>query len=176
MVTRTWTQRYVRRPLFLACTDATISSPCFFHIYPSKAVASIAKFVGKKNALTFFSRVGARLDKENKETLEASLVKNKTIESLCLSSNGLALPGVLRNTKKAMKSLSRLTYLDLSFNSLPVQGAKALAKILANADCSLETLILSNNHLTTKGAKHILPALKANESLEELDLRCVPTY
>ena len=114
------------------------------------------------------------MDKDNKKALEASLVKNKTIESLCISSNGLALPGVLRNTKKAMKSLSRLTYLDLSFNSLPVQGAKALAKILEHADCSLETLILSNNHLTTKGANHILPALKANESLEELDLRCVP--
>ena len=111
------------------------------------------------------------MDKDNKKALEASLVKNKTIESLCLRSNGLALPGILRATKKAMKSLSRLTTLDLSFNSLPVQGAKALAKFLEHADCSLETLILSNNHLTTKGANHILPALKENESLEELDLR-----
>ncbi|KAL9178656.1 hypothetical protein ACHAXT_001994 [Thalassiosira profunda] len=136
----------------------------------SEAVASIAKFVGKKNALTFFSLAGARLDKENKKTLEASFAKNKTIESLCLSSNGLALPGIFHNTKKSIKSMSKLTYLDLSFNSLPVQGAKALAKILEHADCSLETLILSNNHLTTKGANHILPALKENESLEELDL------
>ncbi|KAL9178590.1 hypothetical protein ACHAXT_001928 [Thalassiosira profunda] len=136
----------------------------------SEAVASIAKFVGKKNALTFFSFVGAPIDKENKKTLEASLAKNKTIESLCLSSNGLALPGVIRTTKKAMKSMSKLTYLELSFNSLPVQGAKALAKFLEHADCSLESLVLSNNHLTTKGANHILPALKENESLEELDL------
>ncbi|KAL9178574.1 hypothetical protein ACHAXT_001912 [Thalassiosira profunda] len=138
----------------------------------SESVASIAKFVGKKNALTFFSLAGARLDKENKKTLEASLAKNKTIESLCLSSNGLALPGIFHNTKKSIKSMSKLTYLDLSFNSLPVQGAKAVAKFLEHADCSLETLILSNNHLTTKGANHILPALKANESLEELDLSC----
>ncbi|KAL9180339.1 hypothetical protein ACHAXT_008309 [Thalassiosira profunda] len=138
----------------------------------AEGVARIATWLGKKSvSLISFSLVGAQIDKDNKRALEESLVKNKTIQELSLSSNGLALPGILRATKKAMKSLSRLTSLDLSFNSLPVQGAKALAKFLEHANCSLETLILSNNHLTTKGANHILPALKANESLEELDLR-----
>ena len=138
--------------------------------FDSECVAAVAKFLGKKNSLTSFSLMGATLDKENKKLMSEALVKNKNIEKLCLQHNKLALPGIIKNTKKATKSLSRLTHLDLSHNSLPAAGAKAMAKFLEGEDCKLVTLIMSNNHLTSKGASVLLPALKKNTSLQNLDL------
>jgi Ran GTPase-activating protein (RanGAP) involved in mRNA processing and transport len=150
--------------------------------FESESVAAVAKFLGKKHSLTSFSLVGAAVDKENKKLLSEALVKNKTIQKLCLHSNNLQLPAIIRNTKKITKSLCRLTHLDLSFNKLPLAGAKAMATFLDEADCNLVSLIMSNNHLTTKGANVLLPALKKNTSLQHLDLshnwlsdKCAPT-
>ena len=44
-----------------------------------------------------------------------------------------------------------------------------MAKFLSEND-TLVSLILSKNNLTTKGANHLLPALKENTSLQKLDL------
>ena len=138
--------------------------------FDKESVALVANFIGKKNSLTSFSLTGAALDDESKKLLSDALVKNKTIENLCLHSNQLQLPGIIRNTKKITKSLSRLTRLDLSHNSLPLAGAKMMASFLESAECKLITLIMSNNHLTTKGANAFLPALKKNTTLQQLDL------
>ena len=139
--------------------------------FDSKCVAAVAKFLGRKNSLTSFSLIGAAVDKDNKKLLSEALVKNKTIEKFCLRSNKLQLPGIIRNTKKVTKALSRLTHLDLSYNSLPAAGVKVLAKFL-ESDCNLVSLIMSNNHLTQKGANVLLPVLKGNTSLKHLDLSC----
>jgi Ran GTPase-activating protein (RanGAP) involved in mRNA processing and transport len=140
--------------------------------FDSKCVAAVAKFIGKKNSLASFSLTGATIDKENKKLMSEALVKNKTIEELYFQNNKVALPGIFQTTKKGLKSLSRLTHLELTHNSLPVAGAKAMAKFLEGADCKVVTLDLSSNHLTTKGASFLLPALKKNTSLQHLDLSC----
>lgn len=114
--------------------------------------------------------MGASIDKEGKKLLAESITKNKTIEKLGFRSNDLQLPGILGTTKKAVKSLRRLTHLDLSFNGLQVAGAKALAKFLANYSCNITHLVLTNNHLTTKGANILLPAVKDNTTLLHLDM------
>eukprot|EP00985_Skeletonema_marinoi_P006169 scaffold2682_cov90-Skeletonema_marinoi.AAC.2 len=149
--------------------------------FDTESVALVAKFIGKKNSITSISLTGAVIDNDNKKLLTDALVKNKTIESLSLQSNKLQLPGIIRNTKKMTKSLSRLTRLDLSHNRLPLTGAKMMASFLESAKCKLITLIMSNNHLTTKGVNVLLPALKKNATLKELDLsrnwltdQCVP--
>eukprot|EP00984_Skeletonema_dohrnii_P004626 scaffold1634_cov118-Skeletonema_dohrnii-CCMP3373.AAC.24 len=149
--------------------------------FDKESVALVAIFIGKKNSLTSFSLTGAAIDNDNKKLLTDALVKNKIIESLSLQSNKLQLPGIIRNTKKITKSLSRLTRLDLSHNSLPLTGAKLMASFVESAECKLITLIMSNNHLTTKGVNVLLPALKKNTTLQELDLsrnwltdQCVP--
>ena len=149
--------------------------------FDKESVAMVAKFIGKKNSLASFSLTGAAVDNDNKKLLSDALVKNKTIEKLCLRSNKMQLPGIIRNTKKITKSLSRLTHLDLSHNRLPLAGAKMMAHFLEAADCKLVTLIMSHNHLTTKGANSLLPALKKNTTLQQLDLshnwltdQCVP--
>ncbi len=138
--------------------------------FDSKCVAAVAKFIGKKSSVTSFSLTGATVDKETKKLMSEALVKNKTIEMLSFQNNKLALPGIIQTTKNGIKSLSRLTHLELSHNSLPVAGAKAMAKFLEGADCKVVTLDLSSNHLTTKGASILLPALKKNTSLQHLDL------
>ena len=155
--------------LLVACKECD-SLEIGHNDFDSEGVALIAKFLGRKNALTSFSLMGAPVDKESKKLLTKSIAKNKTIEKLCLRSNGLQLPGILRNTKKITESLSRLTHLDLSFNSLPVQGAKVMAKFLTEADTSLTTLVMTKNNMTTKGANVLLPALKDNTTLQHLDL------
>jgi hypothetical protein len=138
--------------------------------FSSECVTSVANFLGKKHSLTEFSLKGAIVDSDNKKLLAKSIAKNKSIVKLCLHSNKLQLPGIIRNTKKYFKSFSRLTHLDMSFNSLPAQGAKAMAKLLENENCALATLILSKNNLTTKGVNVLLPALKGNTTLKHLDL------
>ena len=45
-----------------------------------------------------------------------------------------------------------------------------MAKFLEGSDCKVVTLDLSSNHLTTKGASYLLPALKKNTTLQHLDL------
>lgn len=135
--------------------------------FDPKSVEQIAKLLGKKNSLTNFSLVGASVDKDNKILLSESLAKNKTLRKLRLHSNKLQLPAIIRSTKR---STSRLTHLDLSYNSLQVAGVKAIAKFLGK-DSSLVSLVLTNNHLTAKGVAHLLPVLKENNTLQHLDLR-----
>ncbi len=140
--------------------------------FDSECVEMVANFIGRKNSLTSFSLTGAVINNDNKKLFTEALgKKNSKIEKFCLRSNKLQLPGIIRNTKKITKGLSRLTHLDLSHNSLPVAGAKVMAKFL-EADCNLVSLIMSNNHLTTKGANVLLPVLKGNTSLKHLDLSC----
>jgi len=138
--------------------------------FESESVAAVARFLGKKHSLTSFSLLAATVNNENKKLLADSIAKNKTIQMLCLHSNNLQLPAIIRNTKKITNGLSNLTHLDLSSNKLPLAGAKAMATFLKETDCKLVSLIMSMNNLTTKGANVLLPALKVNTSLRHLDL------
>ncbi|KAK1742764.1 leucine-rich repeat protein [Skeletonema marinoi] len=138
--------------------------------FDSENVAAVAKFLAKKHSLTSFSLVGAAVDNDNKKLLSEALMQNKTIEKLCLHSNQLQLPAVIRGTKEAMKALSRLTHLDLSFNKLSISGAKSMAKFLAGEDSKLISLVMMKNNLTSKGANVLLSSVKKNTTLQHLDL------
>ena len=140
--------------------------------FDSKCVEKIANFLGKKHSLTSFSLVEASVNKENKTLLSDALTTNKTIQKIRLRANALQLPAIIRNTKKVRTALSRVTHLDISFNTFPIQGAKVMSKFLEEPGCKLVSLIMSNNHFTTKGANALLPALKKNTSLQSLDMSC----
>jgi Ran GTPase-activating protein (RanGAP) involved in mRNA processing and transport len=159
----------VVRSLLSACKDCD-SLEIGHEDFDKESVAMIAKFIGKKNSVTSFSLTGAVVDKENKTLLSDALAKNKTIEILRMHSNKLQLPGIIRNTKKMSKSLSRLTRLDLSHNRLPLAGAKQMSSFIESEQCKLKKLILTNNHLTSKGSDILIPSLKKNKTLQELDL------
>ena len=138
--------------------------------FDKESVAMVAKFIGKKNSVTSFALTGAVVDKDNKKLLSDALAKNKTIESLCMHSNKLQLPGIIRNTKKMSKSLSTLTSLDLSYNKLPLAGCKQMASFIESEVCKLITLIMTHTHLTSKGCDALVPSLKKNTTLQQLDL------
>jgi hypothetical protein len=138
--------------------------------FDSDGVALVAKFLSKKSSLTSFSLAGAPIDKENEQLPTKAIVKNKTIEHFALHSNGIKLPAILGNTKKAAQSLSKLTKLDLSSNSFPAQGAKAMARFFQKAESKLVTLILAKNRMTTKAANILLPAIKEHTTIKHLDL------
>ena len=159
----------VVRSLLSACKDCD-SLEIGHEDFDKESVAMIAKFIGKKNSLTSFALTGAVVDKDNKKLLSDALAKNKTIESLCMHSNQMQLPGIIRNTKKMSKSLSRLTRLDLSHNKLPLAGCKAMAHFIESDECKLITLILTKNHMTSKGCNELLPSVTKNITLQHLDL------
>ncbi|KAG0293601.1 hypothetical protein BGZ96_002555 [Linnemannia gamsii] len=63
---------------------------------------------------------------------------------------------------------STLTTLDLSFNSIEDDGAKALAKAL-KTNSTLTTLELSDNMIGGNGAQALAEALKTNSTLTTFD-------
>ena len=169
--------------------------------FSAECVATVVSFLSKKISLDSFSlvctlysciifyfvltrnsmlishapstlQVGALVNKENKKLLVECVTKNNSIHKLRLHSNGLQPTGIFGGSKKAVESMSTLTHLDLSFNSLPVQAAKALSKFLLS-NKTLTSLGLAKNNLTTKGARVLLSALDgdtANTTLQSLDL------
>ena len=138
--------------------------------FDSESVSIVAKFIGKKSKLTSVIIVGAPFDKSNRKSLFQSLVKNKNIQELGLNSVGIKIPSLFNGTKKLTESLSKLTHLDLSCNSLPLPGAKAMVKFFEKAESQLVSLNLSKNKMKTAAADLLLPAIKNHTSLEHLDL------
>eukprot|EP00956_Cyclotella_meneghiniana_P038862 scaffold161261_cov64-Cyclotella_meneghiniana.AAC.1 len=138
--------------------------------FDSESVSIVAKFIGKKSKLTSVILVGSPFDKSNRKSLFQSLVKNKNIQELGLNSVGIKIPSLFNGTKKLTESLSKLTHLDLSCNSLPLPGAKAMVKFFEKVESQLISLNLSNNKMKTAAADLLLPAIKNHTSLEHLDL------
>ena len=138
--------------------------------FDSESVATVAKFIGKKTALTSVILVGAPFDNANRKLLYQSLVKNKNIQELGLHSVGIKIPSLFNGTKKLTESLSKMTHLDLSCNSLPLQGAKAMVKFFEKSESQLVSLNLSKNNMKTATADLLLPAIRNHTSLEHLDL------
>ena len=142
--------------------------------FGTEGLGLVAKFLGKKINVTSFALVSVTINKECKAILAKSLaVRNRSarpLTSLCLRSNEMDLPAVIRGTKNGLQTLDNLTSLELSNNRLPVAGAKVLAKVL-QTNPALTTLNLSGNRLTNKGARDLLAPLKdEGATLNHLDI------
>lgn len=59
----------------------------------------------------------------------------------------------------------------MGHNNIGDSGARGISKLLANPNCKVATLKLSNNQISIDGVKCIGKALQINQSLENLDLR-----
>eukprot|EP00900_Chrysochromulina_parva_P007052 jgi/Chrpa1/16348/Chrysochromulina_OHIO_Genome00021880-RA len=68
-----------------------------------------------------------------------------------------------------LKFMAVVTTLDLGYNSIGVEGAKAIAEAL-KVNAVLTELHLSNNNIGVDGAKAIAEALKVNAVVTTLDL------
>ncbi len=101
-----------------------------------------------------------------------------SLQTIRLSFNKIQSYGVERLTTFMCKGNITLTSLDLGFNDICDNGAKALSKILLNNniynDChttnSLKILYLSGNKISDNGFKELGKALQVNNTLEELHI------
>ena len=154
--------------LLVACKDCDVLA-LGHGSFSTEGIALISKFLGKKISISKFYLTDVSLNKEGKKLVTNALKKNKSITELSICSCGLELPAII--DKNDVRSLHRLTSLDLSQNRLPANGAKMLADFLS-ANSSLITLNLSRNRMRTKSANVVIPALKENSTLQHLDLSC----
>ena len=152
--------------LLVACKDCDMLA-LGHDSFSVEGIALISKFLGKKISINTFCLTDVSLDKEGKRLVTNALKKNKSITDLSIRSCGLKLPAII--DKNDIRSLHRLTSLDLSRNGLPANGAKMLADFLS-VNSSLVVLNLSRNRISTKPANVIIPVLKENTTLRHLDL------
>lgn len=95
--------------------------------------------------------------------------KNHTLRSVSLTNLSLG-DYVAAKISSVLTKRANITYLDLSSNDFYDRGVFMLAQAIERDDCSVETLILSNNKIGHKGATYIAAALRKNKSLKKLDL------
>ncbi|EJK58206.1 hypothetical protein THAOC_21690 [Thalassiosira oceanica] len=152
--------------LLVACKDCDVLA-LGHDSFSADGIALISKFLGKKISISTFCLTNVSVNKEGKRLLTNAMKKNKSITDLSICSCGIKLPAII--DKNDVRSLRRLTSLDLSQNGLPANGAKIMADFLS-ANSSLVALNLSRNRMSTKAANVIIPVLKENTTLEHLDL------
>jgi hypothetical protein len=96
------------------------------------------------------------------------LKKNESLTSLNLGYNKIGVEGA-KAIAQALEKNESLTSLYLMNNKIGAEGAKALAQALEKNE-SLTSLDFWNNKIGDEGAKAIAQALEKNESLTSLEL------
>ena len=105
--------------------------------------------------------------KELASAISSVVTKNKSLEILALSDNGLAYDGVIKVAHSLCKH-PKLKTLNLQNNNITDKAAEALASI-TSSNSGFEKLYLGNNHLQL-GVIKIVRELKNISSLKVLDL------
>ena len=98
-----------------------------------------------------------------------ALCSNTTLKILELSHNSISVQGAMA-LAEAFTQNSTLKRLELSNNKIRDTGANAFAKTLLHKDSALKELILSSNNITDSGARAIAGALHKNSTLTHLEL------
>lgn len=82
------------------------------------------------------------------------LQQNRSIQKMSLRKHKLRCSGIYTITEHMLENFT-LRVLDLSCNEISPSGAKALAKVLKQGHCAIESLLLSCNKLGDLGAQEI---------------------
>eukprot|EP00667_Euglena_gracilis_P000262 EG_transcript_262 len=96
------------------------------------------------------------------------LIKNPTIQELCLSGRGAGDEGA-RAVAEALRTRTGLLRVYLKGSQIGPAGARTLAEMLQNTT-TLRELYLDDNRIGDAGARALLGALQHNESLHVLSL------
>ena len=136
-----------------ACKSLGIT-PC------SKFLQSLLK---SEVSLKFYS-----LGPRGAEAISVAMIRNSSILSLNLSSNGIREDGAIC-VSKMMTDNCFITELDLSENDLRTQGAYAVSDMLRKNSELLE-LNVAGNKFHDKDAEPIVEAMKENYTLKALNL------
>lgn len=113
---------------------------------------------------------GNSIQSSSTHALAKMLRHNTTIARLSLEWNNLGLcPGSFSSFCEALGSNSTLQYLDLRSNQLGIDCATHLARAMAR-NCSILTLDVRWNSMSTAGGKALLESLHHNKTLSKLNL------
>ncbi len=128
---------------------------------------------------------GADVDDGECANLAEAISHNKSIRTLGLAKNligksellNIVYPGFVRGGERLgdmLKVNRTLTKLDLSWNSIRLDSAIAVAKSL-EVNSTLQTLLLGYNGFGDIPSQILGQSLKTNKSLTELDVECNET-
>jgi Ran GTPase-activating protein (RanGAP) involved in mRNA processing and transport len=115
-------------------------------------------------------------DIESANVLRELIRRNKTITSLCLTSNTFGRnAAAVRSIFEGLRSNTALQQLDLGFCALGDQGVSLLANALVTRNGSMLQLDLHRNQITSVGVRALVEIdAEAVKTLTKLDLRCNP--
>jgi hypothetical protein len=125
---------------------------------------------------------GADVDDQECGALATAVAKNTSLETLSLAKNLIGQAELLNVLHPELvtggeaigimlKENKTLTKLDLSWNSIRLDSAIALAESL-EVNETLQVLLLAYNSFGDMPSQFLAKALKKNKSLQELDLEC----
>ncbi|XP_069755406.1 NLR family CARD domain-containing protein 3-like isoform X1 [Narcine bancroftii] len=142
-------------------------------IMDEEMIGSIsALLLSTKNQIKELCLINNKLGNLGLKRLAAALMNSSCrLQTLILSRNDLTgqcsegLISILR-TNRILKTL------DLKYNQLKDTGVKQLCVALKDSECEIETLRLWCNDFTHCCCEELFLALKANQSLKNLDLGC----
>lgn len=136
-----------------------------------KGAESIGKVLQTNKILQFLNLAGTGIGAEGLKYLIPGIESSQNLLNLNLSSNGLGWEKIQELGRSVLSS--KIIKLEIANNKLGYEGALAIAEMLMGHDnkaCTVESLDLSMNLITTKGLSKILYSLTNNNTLRFLDL------
>ena len=136
-----------------------------------KGAESIGKVLQTSKILQFLNLAGTGIGSEGLKFLMTGIETSQNLSYLNLSSNGLGWEKIQELGRSVLSS--KISKLEIANNKLGYEGAAAIAEMLMGHDnkaCTVESLDLSLNFITTKGLSKILYSLTNNNTLRFLDL------
>jgi len=134
---------------------------------------SIVDALKENTTLRKLALAGNKAETHVCKQIQESLCSNNGLREFDFSDNTIGDKGATEMSRAIVLSKS-LTSLNLSKNDITEIGAKILGLVLEPGNGNspmLKKLMLANNNIKDKGAKHIAKALEYNQVLSHLDLR-----
>ncbi|KAI9357968.1 hypothetical protein DFJ73DRAFT_175188 [Zopfochytrium polystomum] len=103
------------------------------------------------------------------QALSDGLKKNRSIESLDITDNGVDAQGA-RVLSYALQGHPSLNRLSLAGNSIGMEGAKITIERLCSNDSRLVIIDLSGNNIGSLSDQIFVPVIESNKTLKELHI------
>ncbi|CAG9315887.1 unnamed protein product [Blepharisma stoltei] len=133
--------------------------------------SAIRRVLESSMIISFLNIAGTSIGPEGLISLSKGLKNSKTLVSLNIANNGIGSTGI-SNLAEAIAS-SSLKILNISLNKIGNEGCDIISNLLMgefDAICPLETLDLSQNEISTRGAFNLFTAATGNIILQTLNL------
>ncbi|CAL8463215.1 g2749 [Coccomyxa elongata] len=140
---------------------------------PAARCRALSQCLGRLHGLTHLDLSMNLLDDAKIDMLAEGLNKTTAIRSLVLHSNKIQADGALAMGRALQKEECRLTSLNMRLNEVGEEGGHALAVALQN-NKSLKHLDIGANNIGPTACTAFAGVLQSNSTLQELDLSCNP--